>query len=216
MHKKDLAYHSDSEFSSLRFYSLTALALIYLVIRFGLTKQLDVLGAYSSYVFEIICVSIAVILLGRKTLATLSLEKSVAYGSIISVVAGFGIFKCAGALGIQIPFDLKGTETIFFLLVVAPILEEAIFRFMLWQPIQIITKRPMAALIFTSIAFSYSHLHAIWSVPPEIHNFIIYQTAYTLVLALACGFYVYRYSSLTSAMLIHFGFNFGFYLSSLI
>lgn len=199
-----------------RLYLLTFLALIYLTIRFVFTQHLDALGAYGSYIFEVICVVVASLLLGRRTLTSLNFTKTVTIGAIISVVLGFGTFKAAGILNIQIPFDLKGTETLLFLLVVAPILEEAIFRFFLWQPVQFLTCRPSLALIATSLLFSYSHFHAYWFVPSEIHSFIIYQTAYTFLLGLACGHYVYRYSSLTSAMLIHFGFNLGFYCGSLL
>lgn len=186
----------------------------YLVIRFGFTTQLDALGNYSSYIFEVLCVSVAIGLFGKKIFTTFKVFKSVSYGMVISLGAGFGIFKLAGAFSIDIPFDLKGTETILFLLAVAPILEEAIFRFLVWQPIQYISQRPVIALVSTSLIFSYSHLHAIWFVPAEVHNFIIYQTVYTFLLGLACGFYVYRYSSLACAILIHFAFNLGFYLAS--
>lgn len=185
----------------------------YLVIRFGFTTQLDALGNYGSYIFEVICVSVAIGLFGKKIFSTVKIFKSVSYGMIIGLGAGFGIFKLAGVLSIAIPFDLKGTETVLFLLVVAPILEEAIFRFLVWQPIQYISQRPIIALVSTSLIFSYSHLHAIWFVPPEVHKFIIYQTVYTFLLGLTCGYYVYRYSSLACAILIHFAFNLGFYLA---
>lgn len=191
------------------------LAFLYLVIRFGFTRQLDSLGNYGSYFFEILCVSVAIVLFGKKFFSLLKITKSTFYGLIIALGAGFGTFKVAGSLNITVPFDLNGTETILFLLIVAPILEEMIFRFLLWQPIQRISQRPMFALIATSLIFSYSHLHAIWFVLPEVHNFIIYQAVYTLLLGLACGFYIYRYSSLTSAVLIHFAFNLGFYLAVL-
>lgn len=190
------------------------LVTFYLVIRFGFTRQLDALGSYGSYIFEVLCVSAAIALFGKNISSSIKIFKSVSYGMVIGLGAGFGIFKLADALSIAIPFNLKGTETILFLLVVAPILEEAIFRFLVWQPVQYISKRPIVALISTSLIFSYSHLHAIWFVPPEVHNFIIYQAAYTFLLGLACGFYVYRYSSLACAILIHFAFNLGFYLAS--
>ena len=48
---------------------------------------------------------------------------------------GYIVFKVAGALRIPIPFNLSGIETVVFLLVIAPILEEAIFRFFAWKPI---------------------------------------------------------------------------------
>lgn len=198
-----------------RAYALVALACVYLVIRFGFTTQLDALGTYASYIFETICLLFATLLLGKKTLTALKTPKATLYGFIVALIAGFSIFKVAVLFGIGIPFDLSGSETILFLLVIAPILEESIFRLFLWEPLQSLTGRPLFVLLVTSVLFSYSHLHAIWFVPVEMQNFVIYQTAYTLVLGIGCGYFMYRYYSLAGAILIHFGFNLGFFISSL-
>lgn len=201
---------------SLNSILLLALALIYLVIRFGFTQTLDSLGGYASYIFELECVIIALIL-NRKTLRDwFTLEGGFTKTFPLSLLCGFAVFKLAQVLGIVVPFDLGSREIIFFLLIVAPILEELLFRFLLWQPIQILTQKPILALLGTSLLFSYSHLHAMWFVPAEFHQFILFQTAYTLFLAMACGFYVYRHRSVSGAMLIHFAFNLGFFLASLI
>lgn len=191
------------------------LACLYLVVRFSFTRQLDALGNYGSYIFEVACVSIAFALFGKKNFFSLKDIKLARSGALISLGAGFGVFKAASILNLSLPFDFKGPETLLFLLVVAPILEEAIFRFLVWHPLQYISQRPLVTLIITSLIFSYSHLHAIWFVPPEIHKFILYQTLYTFLLGLACGYYIYRYSALGSAVLIHFAFNLGFYLASI-
>lgn len=198
-----------------RTYALAILAAIYLVIRYGFTRELDALGAYASFIFEISCVVVAAVLVGRISDWKL-VAKPAAYGIVIAWISGFAIFKLALAAGIPIPFDLRGTETILFLLVVAPLVEEGVFRFLLWQPIQTLTKHKGVALFATSLLFSYSHFHSIWFVPAEVHNFIIYQSVYTFLLGLACGYYVYRYASVTSAIVIHFGFNLGFYVASLV
>jgi membrane protease YdiL (CAAX protease family) len=201
--------------STMRSYLLAVLALVYLIVRLGFTQQLEAFGLYTPYIFEVICVAISFALVGAPSLSFFKLQKAAAWGMVAALFAGFASFKGAGGLGIQIPFDLSGTETIFFLLLVAPVLEELIFRFMLWQPIRNLVGCRLVALIATSVLFSYAHFHALWSVPVEIHPFIYYQTAYTLVLGLACGYYVYRYSSVTSAVFVHFGFNLGFWLGSL-
>ena len=201
--------------SPVRKYSLIFLAVIYLVIRFGFTQQLDGLGEYASYVFEVVCLAITILLVGGAFLSTLRPAKAASYGMIIALIAGFAALKGAVALDMFVPFDLQAKETILLLLIVAPLLEESIFLFMLWQPVQILTKKPVIALLVSALLFSYSHFHAIWFTPPEVHQFIIYQSLYTLVLALGCGYYVYRYSSLASAICIHFAFNLGFYIASI-
>lgn len=200
---------------NLRQISLSILALVYLVIRFGFTQKLDAMGAYASYIFEVCDVIVAVLLVGRTFLGFFTFKKTFAVAAIASLVAGLVVYKGAGWLSIQVPFDLSGTETILFLLVVGPILEELIFRFFLWQPIEWITKKSVVALIATSLIFSYSHFHAYWFVPEQIHPFIIYQTIYTFPLALACGYSIYKTKSLTGSIAIHFAFNLGFYLGSL-
>lgn len=195
-------------------YTLAGLAFLYLVIRFGFTQHLDALGTHASYIFEMLCVLITLILLGSKAVTVLNLCKSVVLGSIISLASGFAIHKTATLLNITVPFDLKGNEILVPLLLIAPLLEEAVFRLFLWEPLQNLTKQPVLALLITSALFSYSHLHALWFVPSEIHSFIIYQTAYTFALGLACGYFMYRYYSLSSSILIHFAFNLGFYISA--
>ncbi len=197
----------------LAFWSL--LACIYLIIRFAFTQWLDTLGAYASYGFEVVDVSIAGFLAGHTFLKYFKITRPMLICSVGSLIAGFAIFRIAGFAGIQIPFDLRGTETLMFLLLVAPILEELIFRFFLWQPIEWLGRKPIIAWVVTSLMFSYSHLHSIWFVPKEIHTFIVYQTIYTLFLGLACGFFIFRNKSVAGAILIHFAFNLGFYLGSL-
>ena len=202
------------EINKIKSWAWAILLLTYLVIRFLFTGWLDSFSPYASYFLEIILVVVAAFLAGLNFFSQFKINKTLLFISLAALLLGFLIFKGAGVLNISIPFDLKGTETIIFLLIVAPILEELIFRFFAWKPIENLNKN--LALPLSSILFSYSHLHAIWFMPQEVHNFIYYQTAYTLVLAYACGFSIFRYRSLAGAILIHFMFNFGFYLGSLI
>lgn len=191
---------------------LSGLAAFYLAVRFGATKQLDAIGAYTSYAFEISLVAVTLFLL-RPKLSVKALAKpltlTVAFAALLM---GFGVRKLAGVAGLNVPMDVRSVETVVFLLAVAPILEELIFRFMLFKSIERVFKSRNAWFV-TSLLFSYSHLHAIWFVPPEYDKFLIYQAAYTLPLALVCGWMVRRQSSLLSAILVHATFNFGFYLA---
>lgn len=193
-----------------------SLAFIYLLVRFAFTVQLDSLGTYSSYVFEIVCVLAALILKTQSTPSLFNFPRILtsAYGALIAFIAGFTMFKTAGFFGILVPFDFKQTEALIFLLLVAPFLEELLFRFFLWSPFQLLTKNPKVTLIITSLIFSYSHFHAFWFVDKEIYPFVIFQTTYTFFLGLACGYFVYRYTSIAGAILFHFAFNLGFYLAS--
>lgn len=195
-------------------YAIIGLGALYLAVRFALTKQLDALGPYSSYIFEVVCSIIAIGLYSKEFLGALRPAPGIARGVVLALVSGFGIFEIAKRSSLGIPFDLKDKETIIFLLLLGPLLEEVIFRFFLWQVSRSLLKLPFT-LVITSLIFSYSHFHAFWFVPSAIHPFIIYQTIYTLGLGLWCGFYLYRHFSLGSAIIIHLGFNLGFFVGSL-
>ncbi len=187
------------------------MAVAYLVIRFLMTTQLDALGPYAAYVFEASLVSVAAWLGLKDMRPFFRFYRSLVWGTGLAAIAGFTIIFLAKRFSILVPFDFGGLEILVFLLLVAPVLEEAIFRFFLWQPCEVHGSRPLAWML-TSFIFAYSHLHAIWFVPPEIHPFVLYQTAYTLVLGLGCGYFVFREKSLVGAILVHFAFNLGFYL----
>lgn len=191
---------------------LCGIAAFYLAVRFGLTTRLDALGTYASYIFEIGLVILTALIL-RPRLAWGSLIRlwPIA-GALVLLAAGFGIQKLARISGLTIPMNVSEGETVLFLIVVAPILEEFVFRFLLWKPIERATSAK-TAWITTSLLFAYSHLHAIWFVPAEYQKFLIYQTAYTLPLGLACGWMLRKQNSLLPAILLHFAFNLGFFLA---
>ena len=193
-------------------WAWSLLLLAYLIVRFFFTHWLDSLGTYSSYILEFTLIAIAFSFDVSQLFSQFKLNKKLCLLALLFAPFGFIVYKLAYVLQIAIPFDLKGTETLFFLLIIAPILEESIFRFFIWTPLEKMHRT--LAYFTTSILFSYSHFHAVWFVPEAVQGFIYYQTAYTFLLALACGYSVLRYSSLAGAMLIHFLFNLGFYLAS--
>lgn len=155
---------SNSQDSKARIYALSSLALIYLIIRFGFTAKLDSLGLYAAYTYEVICVIAAIILVGPKTSQYFKPKRSATLAIVLAFGAGFSAYKLAGVFGIQVPFDLSSNQIMILLLVVAPILEEGIFRFLLWKPIELLFQKPKLTLIATSLLFSYAHLHAVWSI----------------------------------------------------
>ncbi len=193
-------------------YLLIGLAAFYLAVRFGFTTRLDAISEYATYLFEIGLVGYAALLL-RPRLSLMGVLKPLPIAaSIAAIGAGTGVLKITRVVGIAVPFNVSNRETVFFLLAVAPILEEFVFRFLLWKPIER-AANAQTAWWATSLAFSYSHLHAIWFVPPEYQKFLIYQTAYTLPLGLACGWMLRKQKSLLSSMLLHFAFNLGFFFA---
>lgn len=184
--------------------------LFYLIVRFGFTPWLDGLGEYSSYLFEGAIVALSITLNWKKFSKLWNFPKVLILFGCGSLLFGFLTFKEAQFFPIQIPIDFSSVETLLFLLLVAPLLEELIFRFFIWQPLSRINT--LTAYLGTSAIFSCSHFHSFWFVPTEFHPFIYYQTIYTFFLALACGYSVWKFKSLSGAIWIHFGFNLGFYL----
>lgn len=193
-------------------FLLAGLAAFYIAVRFGATKQLDALGEHASDFAEIGLVSFAILLLRPKPSIQAIKNPVTLFTAAAAAVAGFIVLKFARLANISVPFDVHDRQTVVMLVLVAPILEELIFRFMLFKPIERIWSA-RAAMFATAALFSYSHLHAIWFVPAEYDKFILYQTAYTLPLGLACSWMMKRQNSLLSSMLVHGAFNAAFFLA---
>ena len=112
----------------------------------------------------------------------------------------------------MIPFDATSFETRLFLLAVAPILEELLFRQTFWKQLEVLRLPKASAWVLTSVFFSFAHLNAIRFVPTELFTFIYYQAGYTLLLGLACGWVRQKDGTVVSAILLHAVFNLGFFL----
>lgn len=186
-------------------------AVIYLVLRFCLSQQIEEFGTIYLYAMECAFGGFALVYYRNDLRKVLKFPPSLIYLPIVSMLAGLCIAYGATVIGLPIPFDVHNAGGVAMLLLVAPILEELLFRFLLWMPLANRGKSSWA-WSFTTLIFAYAHWHAVWAVPEEWHGFLAYQTLYTLLLGLVCGAMVYRLRSLTGAMLIHFGFNLGFWL----
>lgn len=134
---------------------------------------------------------------------------------IIGILAGFLVYKLAKPLSLTIPFQLQDKQTIALLLVVAPCLEEALFRMAIWEPLEDLLRAAWVVIFTTSFIFSFAHFFAWWRVPEQFHAFILYQTAYVFVLAFYCGLRRLQTGSMLISVIVHFGFNLGFYFGYL-
>ena len=184
----------------------------YLVVRFVFGQELDLLGSHASYVFEAVFVGAVMIFYRARVKVAFGALKSVIPDCLLALPLGFGVFKLAGVLGYGNPFDLTDKETLLFLLLLGPLLEEAIFRQALWYPLETLLPKPLVTVALTSLIFAFGHFHAYFSAQAEFHHFIIYQTIYALVIGVWWG---YRYSttrSLAVPVTLHLLFNLGYYL----
>lgn len=188
----------------------------YGVVRFGLTQWLDSFGEYASYIFETAFVSLVGFYYRDRLKLSLNLSKELLGGFAPAVLLGGISFLCTKPLGLIVPFDLRSNETILFLLLIGPILEEMIFRMALWESVVDLTRSisPYAILPVSVLIFSYAHFHAYWFVPEQIRPFVIYQALYVMPLAAYSGYRKFRTGSISPAILVHVGFNAGFFAAS--
>jgi membrane protease YdiL (CAAX protease family) len=197
-----------------KFSLLTAgtLLVMYALVRFVWLDQLDKLGEYASYLFELAFAAFTVVIFrqkqGQKSLAA----RIFALDGLAALCFGFVIYRLGSALNLPNPFDFNSGRVLLLLLVVGPILEELVFRGALWRLLQVLRASSSMALMGTTAFFSFSHFFSWWSVPAELHTFIVYQTVYTLFLGWYCGWRRVQTASIFPAILVHAFFNLGFYL----
>ena len=188
----------------------------FLAIRFGLDHYWRQVSAYYSYAFEL-AFSIWVASVYRSNFRwAIRYLPEIRTGFLPALAAGFGSHALLRVMNISVPFDLSSGETIFLLLVLAPLLEELVFRLTLWEPLHALMKSPGLTLGVTSVLFSTSHGLALFFVPAEFQLFIAAQCTYTLVLGLGAGYRRWKSQSPVAAILVHFGFNLGFFLFTVV
>lgn len=196
---------------------MTAISLIaiYLILRMGLETFWRSASEYYSYFFEVIFVLVTYLIWRKNIRIWKKIDLSDFIFSCIALASGFLIYKMASPIGLIVPFDFQSKLTLFFLLIVAPLLEEFLFRMALWESLKIIYNKKWFLIGTTTILFSIGHLLSYWFVPSEFKTFVVYQSIYVIFLAIALGWQRSKTNSLSVPILIHFMFNLGFALASL-
>ncbi len=181
------------------------------------SHALEGLLRYSSYAAEVLFILMSMVLFGsRPRLDFKPIQNRLLTTLLLLsfVVAGTLIYGATFPLSVRVPFDLTATSTRVLLLLVAPLLEESIFRMALWDASrQIKPAQAFTPWIITSALFGAAHGVAYFYVPHEIQSFVIYQFIYTLALGFILGWLRLRTNSLTAPVLAHFLFNLGFLIA---
>lgn len=125
---------------------------------------------------------------------------------------GYLLATLTRPLSINIPFQLDTTASLIELLLVAPLLEELLFRGVFWGSLRSLTSNTLMISTVITFLFALSHFEAFSRVSQDIRPFIIYQTSYVALLSVACNFLRSSSKSLTTPMMGHFTFNLGFFL----
>jgi membrane protease YdiL (CAAX protease family) len=191
-------------------------AVIFLIIYLGLRYLPETwwrgISVYYSYVFELFFVLLVARFFRSKNGFRLSVLKIELPVFLVSLLSGFLVNRLAGYSGIVIPFDLKSSGLLVMLLLIAPVLEELIFRYALWRLLDVINNNRIFLVLSTTFLFSLGHLISLFYVPEEFKVFVVYQFLYVILLGLFCGWRRQVSGTVVTAIFIHFFFNLGFYL----
>jgi len=130
------------------------------------------------------------------------------------LVGSMGLFGVISALVLgffQIPFPYTpiSLPVVLSLVVLAPIIEELLFRQALFQWILANTQSPLKTNLITSILFAGSHLVSLL-LGSTFLLFHILQTAASFLIGLTLGSIMLSTRSLSTVMWVHCLFNFSF------
>ena len=165
-----------------------------------------------SYLFDFIFISL--VALTFKKIPNIKVEhQSLLPGKLIATfaMASFVIFL-NGLLAIETPFRFIDKLAI-QLLVLAPIIEELVFRFAFFHIFKKFELSPTWQMVVNAGLFSLSHLPAMWTLPSEFQVFVGYQVLYTFALGWVCTKAKMRHKSIIIPVLMHFVFNLTFYVA---
>lgn len=188
--------------------------LVFILASFVYSEKIDRLDAYAMYIFDALFTIIVVGVYRKQLNLKLRFDKSVAIQMVLSFALGFLVYRLAVLRSMTIPFNLNEPETILFLILIGPILEEFLFRQALWSSIQTLADNRLAAYLGTSLLFAFAHFHAYFFVDDLIRPFIVYQTGYVFIIALWWGFNILKHRSILTTILFHIAFNTGFLAAS--
>jgi membrane protease YdiL (CAAX protease family) len=186
----------------------------YFVPRYSLGSWLDSLHPYAVYTFEVFYVT-AFFYAHRHALrfrfkprALLGAE------ALLALIFGGACRVGCNLLHIPFPLDLSAPEIMVLLLIVAPLLEEALYRQALLLPLdRLLAGNRLVVVKISALLFSASHFEALWTLRPELHGFVWYQGAYTLGLGLWLASAYYRHGGWGATLVLHFAFNLGFFVA---
>ncbi len=199
-----------------------SLAVFFLCIypwsRYSLSGLIDLGGPYALYIFEIFLGLFGLLLMRPGGLRRSAPHPIRLVAPLLA--AGFGtgliVFLCARIMGLAIPFDLNDKQTIFALLIIAPIVEELIFRGLLWRSMEILKIESRHIMWITTLLFALAHFEAFSRVGAEIKIYVLYQTVYVIPLSILCASARLRSLNIYYSVSVHFLFNLAFYLGSYI
>ena len=193
--------------------------IFYTTVRIGFNSIWESISPIYSYLFELIFVGVVYwYYQNKKSIKLFQIENK--NHTLLRLLPwpfiGYFIYRLAAHSTIIIPFEFKSATNIILLLVVAPILEELIFRLALWEAVDEINQNKEVQIWISSILFSIGHLISFYMLPPDYRPFVMYQAVYVVILGIGASKMRQESKGIIGSILVHFLFNFGFYLGSLV
>jgi membrane protease YdiL (CAAX protease family) len=185
------------------------LILLYLIPSFSFDFLFDFWQVgLTPYLFELFFILIAISIFKNKFKITSANGKTKHY--LRYLAGGFITIIFCKLFGTKIPFDLNSGGIIVLLILIAPLLEELIFRFSLWQCFESLDKTKKYALILTSSLFSLAHFKSVLLIAPGFLTFVTFQSVYTLILGHRLGLRYQKNRNVLEVIILHMLFNLGF------
>ena len=173
------------------------------------------LGSFSSSLtFDIVFILSFYTYFGtHNILGKFQLKKIGIYSALVLILATLCI-GTSNAVGLNSPF--RYLDYVFIkLLIVAPILEEFVFRGVFIELGERVKLNRQVSSIINAFLFSLSHLPALWFLEDEFHGFIAFQLVYTVALGYICAAARFKTKGVAVPVLLHFLFNLVFYIAIL-
>ncbi len=189
------------------------LLFLYLVPRFFFFSWFETLPEYTGYFLEAVYCAVLFWVYREDLRFRFPLEWGNLFLFILQFFCGMVLFYFAFYAQFLIPWDFSDPAMVFALLVVSPILEEAIFRQALWVPLTKIFSRKRDVVTASAVLFAIAHGIVWFLVPAELRPFVLFQMIYTLFLGLFWGWQRLRTGSLLFVILLHLLFNSGFWIA---
>jgi len=166
-----------------------------------------------SYLFDLLIIVVGTLLLKKENIniGKTKLKPLVLKIFVIIIFAFMTIFF---SKWVEFNAPFKYIELLIIqLLILAPIIEELIFRGIFFTFAQRLKLKLHVNIFFNAILFSLSHLPAIWILPKEFHSFILFQLFYTFFLGWICAKSRHQTKGILEPILLHFVFNSVFYFA---
>jgi membrane protease YdiL (CAAX protease family) len=135
---------------------------------------------------------------------------------IVNFILGVLTLWFAKTIDLIVPFSFENKFDVIMLILLGPLLEECIFRLFIYFSLNNLLIHNNFKVIIVSIIFSLSHFKAYFYVDDTLKSFIIYQSIYTLIISFLWTYQFSKDNNITTPIISHVSYNFGFYIGLVI